>query len=203
MPASHRLGMLFQQSDLRLPLVDGGTFLEPGEPAFQKIALGFVLAIVSPFLRLMDTQITQLGVKLSLARQAHLALQIAIPFLKAIAGANVRRNPALLAAEPRLGAAIFMMADQPGVTPALLSALIQRHRETLAPVVAPRYAGRRGAPVLFDRAVFAEFAGLRGDVGGRPIIAAHTDEVAWLDWPTPEVIQDIDTPEDYRRAAGA
>ena len=109
---------------------------------------------------------------------------------------------ALLAAEPRLGAAIFMMADQPGVTPALLSALIQRHRETLAPVVAPRYAGRRGAPVLFDRAVFAEFAGLRGDVGGRPIIAAHTDEIAWLDWPTPEVIHDIDTPEDYRRAAG-
>jgi molybdenum cofactor cytidylyltransferase len=109
----------------------------------------------------------------------------------------------LLAVEPRLGAAIFMMADQPGVTPALLSALIERHRETLAPAVAPRYAGRRGAPVLFDRATFDEFAALRGDLGGRPIIAAHMDEVAWLDWPTPEVIQDIDTPEDYHRAAGS
>ena len=109
---------------------------------------------------------------------------------------------ALMHAEPNVGAAIFMMADQPGVTPALLSALIQRHRKTLAPVVAPRYVGRRGAPVLFDRAVFAEFAGLRGDVGGRPIIAADTEEIAWLDWPTPEVIQDIDTPEDYRLAAG-
>ncbi len=110
---------------------------------------------------------------------------------------------ALLAAEPNLGAAIFMPADQPGVTPALLSALVERHRETLAPVVAPRYAGRRGAPVLFDRATFEEFAALRGDVGGRPIIAAHEAEIAWLDCSTPEVIQDIDTPEDYRRAAAA
>ena len=57
----------------------------------------------------------------------------------------------LLVGEPRLGAAIFLLADQPGVTPALIHALVQRHRETLAPVVAPRYRGQRGNPVLFDR----------------------------------------------------
>jgi molybdenum cofactor cytidylyltransferase len=97
-----------------------------------------------------------------------------------------------------VSAVLFLLADQPGVSPALLAALIQRHRETLAPVVAPRYRGQRGNPVLFDRSTFPEFARLIGDVGARPIIQAHSDEIAWVDWPTPEITQDIDVAGDYR-----
>ena len=97
-----------------------------------------------------------------------------------------------------VSAVLFLLADQPGVSPALLAALIQRHRETLAPVVAPRYRGQRGNPVLFDRSTFPEFARLTGDVGARPIIQAHSDEIAWVDWPTPEITQDIDVAGDYR-----
>ena len=89
-------------------------------------------------------------------------------------------------------AVLFLLADQPGVSPELLSALIQRHRETLAPIVAPRHDGQRGNPVLFDRATFPEFDQLEGDIGARPIIQAHRDEIAWVDWPTPEILQDID-----------
>jgi molybdenum cofactor cytidylyltransferase len=96
-----------------------------------------------------------------------------------------------------LGAVLFLLADQPGVSPALLSALIDRHRATLAPVVAPRFNGQRGNPVLFDRGVFDEFEALRGDVGARPIIEAYANQIAWLDWPTPEITQDIDRPADY------
>jgi molybdenum cofactor cytidylyltransferase len=106
---------------------------------------------------------------------------------------------AMLAERPEIGAALFLLADQPGVTPELLSALVQRHRETLAPVVAPRHNGRRGNPVLFDRATFGEFASLSGDVGARPIIQAHAGEIVWVDWPTPDVLQDIDTPADLSR----
>jgi molybdenum cofactor cytidylyltransferase len=97
-----------------------------------------------------------------------------------------------------VSAAIFLLADQPGVSPALLEALIRRHRETLAPVVAPRYRSQRGNPVLFDRSTFPEFTSLIGDVGARSIIQAHSDEIAWVDWPTPEIAQDIDVADDYR-----
>jgi molybdenum cofactor cytidylyltransferase len=100
-----------------------------------------------------------------------------------------------------IGAVIFLLADQPGVTPELLSALVRRHRETLASVVAPRYLGQRGNPVLFDRSTFDEFSQLQGDVGARPILQARQNEIAWVDWPTPEVIQDIDTTDDYRPPA--
>ncbi len=97
----------------------------------------------------------------------------------------------------QLDAALFLLADQPGVSPELLSALIQRHRETLAPVVAPRYGAQRGNPVLFDRATFVEFATLQGDIGARPILQAHADEIAWVDWATPDILQDIDSPDMY------
>ncbi len=110
----------------------------------------------------------------------------------------------LQAAQDSAGAAItgvlFLLADQPGVSSALLSALVQRHRETLAPVVAPRHEGQRGNPVLFDRRTFAEFGALTGDVGARSIIRRHEDAIAWVDWPSAEILKDIDTPDAYAAA---
>ena len=109
----------------------------------------------------------------------------------------------LRAAQDRAGTlsgALFLLADQPGVSTELLSALVQRHRETLAPVVAPRYEGQRGNPVLFDRRTFVEFGMLTGDVGARSIIRRHEDAIAWVDWPSAEILRDIDTPEDYAAA---
>jgi len=106
--------------------------------------------------------------------------------------------PAMMAgASGHISAAVFLLADQPGVSPALLSALIQRYRETLAPVVAPRHGGRRGNPVLFDRRTFPAFASLEGDIGARPIVEAYAASAAWVEWPTPEVLQDVDTLADY------
>jgi molybdenum cofactor cytidylyltransferase len=107
-------------------------------------------------------------------------------------------SPARGGAGGEVSAVLFLLADQPGISAELLSALIQCHRETLAPVVAPRYRGQRGNPVLFDRATFGEFNRLAGDIGARPIIQAHQDEIAWVDWPTAEVLQDMDTAADYQ-----
>ena len=107
----------------------------------------------------------------------------------------------LRAAQDRAGTlsgALFLLADQPGVSTELLSALVQRHRETLAPVVAPRYEGQRGNPVLFDRRTFAEFSTLTGDVGARSIIRRHEDAIAWVDWPG-AVAAALPQPADDRR----
>jgi molybdenum cofactor cytidylyltransferase len=113
--------------------------------------------------------------------------------------AGLRAAGFVVSAQPNgaVSAVLFLLADQPGVSPDLLSALIERHRATLAPVVAPRYREQRGNPVLFDRVTFGEFARLSGDIGARPIIQAHADEIAWVEWPTAEITQDIDWAEDY------
>ncbi|MBI3362687.1 MAG: NTP transferase domain-containing protein, partial [Chloroflexi bacterium] len=95
------------------------------------------------------------------------------------------------------GAAIFMLADQPHVTGMLLDALIQRHRETLAPIVSPRVGERRANPALFDRTTWGELQQVSGDTGGRGLFQKYESQVAWVDW-SPEILPDVDTPEDYR-----
>ena len=99
-----------------------------------------------------------------------------------------------------LSCAIFLLADQPQVTTELLAALVRRHRETGALAVAPRFEGKRGNPVLFDRRTFEEFDKLTGDAGGRTILRGREGEMAFIDWPTDEILRDIDTPEDYAAA---
>jgi hypothetical protein len=34
------------------------------------------------------------------------------------------------------------------------------------------------------------------------VLGSHAAEIAWLDWPTPEITQDIDVAEDYAAGAG-
>jgi molybdenum cofactor cytidylyltransferase len=98
---------------------------------------------------------------------------------------------------PKTGAAIFLLADQPQVTPTVLRALAELHSVDLSPIVAPQVQGQRANPVLFDRATFPALMSLTGDVGGRAIFSKFP--VTYLPWHDENLLADIDTPEDYRR----
>ncbi len=58
-----------------------------------------------------------------------------------------------------------------------------------------RYAGEPGTPVIFARAYFPELLALEGRDGGRRVIAAHADQVRFVDLPA-ERGRDLDHPED-------
>ncbi len=96
-----------------------------------------------------------------------------------------------------VGAAIFLLADQPQVTPTVLRALTEEHARTLAPIVAPLVDGQRANPVLFDRVTFPDLVALRGDVGGRAIFSKVP--VNYLTWHDESLLSDVDTPEEYRK----
>lgn len=105
----------------------------------------------------------------------------------------------LAALGPGTAAAVFLLADQPHVSPAVIDALIGVHRQTLAPVVVPVYrGGRRGNPVLFDRTVFPELMALSGDVGGRVVIQRLGKAVHKLPVDDDQPMG-IETWKDYRR----
>jgi molybdenum cofactor cytidylyltransferase len=107
-----------------------------------------------------------------------------------------------LAALPHnISAVLFLLADQPGVTPVIINALIARYRTTLAPVVWPEYKEQRGNPVLFDRVTFPELMRLSGDTGGRPVLRAHAQHAERVSVSDPGVVFDIDTPEEYAKAS--
>lgn len=94
-----------------------------------------------------------------------------------------------------VAAALFLLADQPEVTPDLMEALAARHRATLAPLVVPFYRGQRGNPVLFDQRTFPELLAVEGDVGGRPLLRTYADALAAVAWDQ-SLLRDIDSSDD-------
>jgi molybdenum cofactor cytidylyltransferase len=119
-------------------------------------------------------------------------------------GQSTSVKTGLLALPANIGAAVFLLADQPHVTPQLIEALYDSHSVTLSPVTAPLVSGRRVSPVLFDRDTFVSLLSLTGDVGGRGIFATlDPQEITLVPWDDPALLLDIDTPEDYQRMIDA
>lgn len=109
-------------------------------------------------------------------------------------GQSTSVKAGLSALPENVGSAVFLLVDQPGVTPAVVNALLQRYRQTLAPAVRPQFQEQAGNPVLFDRALFADLNRLSGDVGGRAVLKNQPVERVPVD--TAAVLQDFDRPGD-------
>lgn len=96
-----------------------------------------------------------------------------------------------------VGAAIFLLVDQPEISSSLIHSLIERHAVSLDPIVAPMIHGKRGNPVLFDRETFSDLRTLRGDVGGRALFDHYS--VTYLEVEDNHINLDIDTEDDYQQ----
>ncbi len=108
---------------------------------------------------------------------------------------SIRRGLQSLSAS--MDAAIFINADQPYLTPAIVDAIVQRYAETDASIVMPMYAGKRGSLVIFRRTHFDELQRLRGEEGGREVLGKHPVQVVSFNSSAPGI--DVDTPEEYAR----
>lgn len=96
-----------------------------------------------------------------------------------------------------VGAAVFLLVDQPLIPPELIKLLRNKHARSQAEILYPLINAQAGNPVLFDRSVFEKLIQLDGDQGGRAIFSMFSPQsVAWND-PTSQ--QDIDSPEDYQK----
>jgi molybdenum cofactor cytidylyltransferase len=111
-------------------------------------------------------------------------------------GSSIKAGIASIMDMP-MGGAIFLLTDQPQVTTSVLRALVEKHAESLFPIVAPMVIDQRANPVLFDRITFKDLAAIEGDVGGRAIF--HKHRVEYLPWHDDRLLLDVDTPEMYQR----
>ena len=96
-----------------------------------------------------------------------------------------------------IDAAIFINADQPLLTSDVVNRIIQRFRETDAPIIVPIFAGKRASPVLFQRQYFPELAALRDEQGGRELLAKYQAER--IEFAEAEYGVDVDTLDDYAK----
>ena len=106
----------------------------------------------------------------------------------------------LQAVSPEAEAIVVLLGDQPFQDHTVIERLVETYRSTGKPIVVPRYVGRRGNPVLFDRSLFAELTRQEGDQGGRAVIEADRGRVATVDFDTALPQRDLDTWDDYLAA---
>jgi molybdenum cofactor cytidylyltransferase len=97
-------------------------------------------------------------------------------------------------------AAVVLMADQPGVAPEVVTALITTFRATRKQIVRAAYRDGPG-PALLSREIYAEAGHLHGDVGARVLMASHPE---WVEDVEIEAARprDIDTREDLAADPG-
>jgi molybdenum cofactor cytidylyltransferase len=111
------------------------------------------------------------------------------------AGCSSSIAAALTAVDPEAGVLVLLLADQPGVTPATVAALLAGRGD--APLAACAYDDGRGHPLAFARSTFPELAALHGDKGVWKLLDRRAADVVDVPVRGPIPI-DIDTWEDYR-----
>jgi molybdenum cofactor cytidylyltransferase len=110
---------------------------------------------------------------------------------------SIRAGLKALESHPVEGVLVWPV-DRPHVQVATISALLDACRQTRQPVVVPAFRGRRGHPVLFGRAVFAELAAAPAGEGARAVVRRDRSRVIEVPVPDSAVLEDLNTPEDYQ-----
>jgi molybdenum cofactor cytidylyltransferase len=90
-------------------------------------------------------------------------------------------------------------ADMPLVTPEALRELARRQQVSGRPAAMTEAGGVRGVPVFITRSLFPALMIQEGDVGGAQYLRGHPESVEAVRFDDPDLIRDVDRPEDYTR----
>jgi len=96
-------------------------------------------------------------------------------------------------------AAVVLLGDMVHVSEAALAELVSRARTSDAPLVVSRYGDVTAPPLLFRRLLFGELQAWTGEGCGKAVVQAHQHEALYVDR-GPEMLEDVDTPEDFQKA---
>lgn len=95
---------------------------------------------------------------------------------------------------------LFALGDQPQIQSGTVDALIAAAERSDKGILIPTQAGRRGHPILIRCSYRAAILNLPDSVGLNALIHAHPQDVEEVPVDSPEIHEDIDTPEDYEEA---
>jgi len=168
--------------------IDGQTFIERIVAALKQSGIERIFVVLGFNAEEMRREIEHLPVEI-LINQAYQqgqlsSLQVAL-----------RR----LDSEKDCDAILVHLVDHPYLSAAVVNRMIDRYRESKNCIVIPKYRGKRGHPVLFDRSLFAELLAAPLDQGAKAVVNAHRDQTLEIDTEDIGVTLDIDTPELYRQ----
>jgi molybdenum cofactor cytidylyltransferase len=96
--------------------------------------------------------------------------------------------------------ALIHLGDHPMVRAETFAAIVESYNQLDKPIVIARHEGRRGHPLIFDRAIFAELQSAPEEEGARHVVNVDASRVAYVDLNDPGINLDLDTPSDLARA---
>jgi len=168
--------------------IDGQTFIERIVAALKQSGIERIIVVLGFNAEEMRREIEHLPVEILINQAYHQgqlsSLQVAL-----------RR----LDSEKDCDAILVHLVDHPYLSGAVVNRMIDRYRESKNCIVIPKYRGKRGHPVLFDRSLFTELLDAPLDQGAKAVVNAHRHETLELDTEDIGVTLDIDTPELYRQ----
>jgi len=95
---------------------------------------------------------------------------------------------------------LLLPADHPTVRSEVISALLcARQARSEMTIFVPTFRGRRGHPTLLSWSHVCGISALSGDQGVNAYIRQNAATTMEVDWPSDEILCDLDTPEDYAR----
>ncbi len=134
------------------------------------------------------------------------------PFVEDKPGVRVALNPrhreckttsikaGVDALPPEVEHLVLVGVDQPR-TPETYRAVVEAHLRAGALITKPYYKGVGGHPPVFSRQVFAELASLREEtLGLKELMWRRIQQVQKVELGTPDVLLDLNRPEEYRAA---
>jgi molybdenum cofactor cytidylyltransferase len=104
------------------------------------------------------------------------------------------------ALDERFDAALVVLGDQPQLQSYVATRVLNAYAERQRDIVIPSFLKRRGHPVLFSKRLWRALLDLPEGKSPRDLVNAAADEIEYVNVDTDSILQDIDTPEDYKLA---
>lgn len=99
---------------------------------------------------------------------------------------------------PKAKAALVFLGDQPQIPPQAATYVIEAWKQSKKGIVMPTFNGRRGHPVLIETRFKSEIEKLDPERGLRTLSEKYENDVFEVECEIPEILRDIDTPEEYQ-----
>ncbi len=103
---------------------------------------------------------------------------------------------------PKSAAVLLILnVDQPR-SAETIRFLLQRHQSASSLITIPTYQGKGGHPIILDASLMHELRSIEEETQGiRAVVQRHRDSTQRVEVPSPEVLWDLNTPEEYRAAS--
>jgi molybdenum cofactor cytidylyltransferase len=94
-------------------------------------------------------------------------------------------------------AVLIFLGDQPQIKKEVSFKLIDAYRNTGSGIIIPVFNAKRGHPVLIDYRYKSEIERLDPKKGLRQLMEKFSNDIYEIDCGMPEILRDLDTPQDY------